>query len=101
MLRQRPDRDEEPIDVVLVTASGYEAQAYGYVMEEIVGSVPMPEALLEVVEAYVAYHHTAEPFIKRQRTKHHREEEHKFGQEPIEVLRERMGRAGERSRQDE
>jgi hypothetical protein len=39
---------------------------------------------------FVAEHHTEEPFVKRQRRKHHQAEEHKFGQEPIEVLRKRQ-----------
>ena len=95
VLRHRPDGDEPPIDVALVTASGYEAEAYGHTMEETVGNVPMPQALLEVLEAYVAEHHKEEPFIKRQRLKHHRAEEHNFGQEPIDVLRERMRKPGD------
>lgn len=80
----------EPVHVALVTVSPHEAEAYGQVSEEIVGGVAMPPALLELVEAFVAEHHVAESFIKRQRQKHHRAEEHKFGQEPIDVLRKRQ-----------
>ena len=58
----------------------------------------MPDALIELLEAFVAEHHVEEPFVKRQRQKHHRAEEHKFGQEPIEVLRQRA--AGRRARNE-
>jgi hypothetical protein len=95
VLRQRPDGDDPPIDVALVTASGYEAEAYGLVMEETVANIAMPQPLLEVLEAYVAEHHVEEPFVKRQRLKHHRAEVHNFGQEPIGVLRERMRKIGD------
>jgi uncharacterized protein DUF3305 len=84
-----------PVHVALVTASPHEAEAYGHGNEEIVGSVAMPQPLVELVEAFVAEHHTEEPFVKRQRQKHHQAEEHKFGQEPIEVLRKRQLGAGE------
>jgi hypothetical protein len=79
-----------PMHVALVTASPHEAEAYGQVSEEIVGAVAMPEPLVELIEAFVAEHHVEEPFIKRQRQKHHRAEEHKFGQEPIAELRRRQ-----------
>ena len=49
----------------------------------------MPRPLIELLEAFVAEHHVEEPFVKRQREADHRAEEHKFGQEPIEVLRQR------------
>ena len=72
---------------------GVVAEVYGYDMgSEIVGTVAMPDALIELLEAFVAEHHVEEPFVKRQRQKHHRAEEHKFGQEPIEMLRQRRGR---------
>lgn len=90
VLRDRPERGSQPIEVHMVTASPHEAEAYGHTSEETIASVTMPEALAELMAAFVAEHHVEEPFIKRQRQKHHRPEEHKFGQEPIEVLRERM-----------
>jgi hypothetical protein len=83
-----------PIEVAAITASPYDAQVYGYDMDgEIVGSVAMPDALIELLEAFVAEHHVEERFVKRQREKHHRAEEHKFGQEPLDVLRRRRGMA--------
>jgi hypothetical protein len=83
------------VHVALITASPHEAEAYGQVSEEIVGAVAMPEALVELLEAFVAEHHVEEPFIKRQRQKHHRAEDHKFGQEPIAELRRRQPGAGD------
>jgi len=82
-----PDR---PVEVFLVTASPFEAQAYGESGFEIVDRVPMPEPLVVLVEEFIAAHHVDEPFVKRQRQKRQAEDEHKFGQEPINVLRERM-----------
>jgi hypothetical protein len=90
VMREKPDGGDEPIDVALVTASPHEAEAYGHSSEETIGAVPMPRPLAELLEAYVAEHHVEEPFVKRQRQKHHRSQEHTFGQEPLSVLRERM-----------
>jgi hypothetical protein len=93
VLRQGGDSGK-PIDVGVVTASPYDAEVYGYDSSEIVGTVAMPAPLIELLEAFVAEHHVEEPFVKRQRQKHHRAEEHKFGQEPIAELRQRKGQPG-------
>lgn len=90
VLRESSDA-AKPIEVAVVTASPYDAEVYGYDSSEIVGTVAMPDPLIELLEAFVAEHHTEEPFIKRQRLKHHRAEEHNFGQEPIAELRQRQG----------
>jgi hypothetical protein len=84
----------KPMEVALVTASPYDAEVYGYDGSEIVGTVAMPEPLIELLQAFVAEHHAEEPFVKRQRVKHHRAEEHKFGQEPIAELRQRRAGPG-------
>jgi len=93
VLREGGDSGK-PIDVAVVTASPYDAEVYGYDGSEIVGTVAMPAPLIELLEAFVAEHHVEEPFVKRQRQRHHRAEEHKFGQEPIDVLRQRKGQGG-------
>jgi hypothetical protein len=93
VLREGGDSGK-PIDVAVVTASPYDAEVYGYDSSEIVDTVAMPAPLIELLEAFVAEHHVEEPFVKRQRQRHHRAEEHKFGQEPIEVLRQRKGHPG-------
>lgn len=94
VLREGGERGR-PVHVALVTASPHDAEAYGHVSEEIVGAVAMPQPLLELLEAFVAEHHVDEPFVKRQRQKHHQAEDHKFGQEPIEELRKRQSGARE------
>lgn len=78
----------------LVTASPDDVQAYGASGVEIIEQVPMPEPLMALLHRFIDQHHIDEPFIKRQRNKHHTREEHKFGQEPLHVLRERRGREG-------
>ena len=80
-----------PLTVTL-TASPYDAEIYGQSGEEIVGGVAMPAALVELVAAFVAAHHVEEPFVKRERRRHHAPEEHSFGKEPIAELRRRRGR---------
>jgi hypothetical protein len=85
---------EAPMHVHLLTASAHDVEAYGHTGEEIIGRVAMPEPLRELLEAFIAAHHEEEVFKKRQRKPHVQEEEHQFGQEPIQVLRERMKRSG-------
>ena len=55
------------LDVVLVTASPYEAQDYTDSGEEIVEKVAMPPALLAWVQNFVEMFHEEEEFIKRKR----------------------------------
>lgn len=81
--------DEPPIEVHLVTASPYEAQDYMDSSEEFVERVPMPEPLVAMIADYIEQHHVEEKFRKRKRDAVDIEE-HKFGQEPIFVLRQRM-----------
>jgi hypothetical protein len=91
VLREDPGTSSSwPVTVHLVTASPLEAQAYGESGLEMIELVPMPEPLVELVEAFISVHHVEEPFVKRQRQREPVREEHKFGQEPIFVLRERM-----------
>ncbi len=58
-----------PLDVVLVTASPYEAQDYADTGEELVEKVPMPEGLIAWIRDFVDLHHEDEVFIKRRRDK--------------------------------
>lgn len=94
VLRERVASDGPPIEVHLVTASPFDVQAYGATSAEIVGRVAMPDELIELVAAFVDAHHVEEPFRKRKRQQHHVEEAHQFGHEPVQILRERMRRAG-------
>lgn len=91
IMREDPAASPEwPVSVHTVTASPYDAQVYGESGMESIRQVPMPEPLIELLREMVAVHHVEEPFIKRQRERYEVEEEYRFGQEPIFVLRERM-----------
>lgn len=65
----RETTDERPFDVVLVTASPYEAQDYTDSGEEIVEKVPMPEGLVAWIRDFVTAFHHHETFVKRKRDK--------------------------------
>lgn len=54
-------------EVLLVTASPYEAQDYTDSGEEIVEKVPMPAGLRAWIEEFLARHHEDEVFVKRKR----------------------------------
>lgn len=60
---------EHPLDVLLVTASPYEAQDYTDSGEEIVEKVPTPPALIALIRDFIAEHHVEEAFVKRRRDK--------------------------------
>lgn len=65
----RPSEGERPLDMVLATASPYEAQDYADTGEELVEKVPMPEGLVAWVREFVERHHQDEVFVKRRRDK--------------------------------
>jgi hypothetical protein len=58
-----------PLNVLLITASPYEAQDYADSGEEIIEKVQMPPALLAWVADFVEDFHEEEAFIKRKRDK--------------------------------
>jgi len=58
---------EFPYEIVLITASPYEAQDYCDSGEDIVEKVPMPPGLLAWVGDFVERHHEDEEFVKRRR----------------------------------
>lgn len=64
------DTPDEPLDVLLVTASPFEGQDYADTGEEIVEKVAMPDGLVAWIQAFIDQHHEEEPFIKRKRNKH-------------------------------
>ncbi|MGB0658991.1 MAG: DUF3305 domain-containing protein [Mangrovicoccus sp.] len=61
--------ERAPLEVVLVTASPYEAQDYTDSGEEIVEKIPMPPGLMIWVQDFVSAHHQEDPFVKRKRDK--------------------------------
>ena len=60
---------DQPLDVLLATASPYEAQDYTDSGEEIVEKVPMPAGLMAWVQGFVTDFHADEVFVKRKRDK--------------------------------
>ena len=68
VMRDNPD-NTPPFDVILATASAYEAQDYADSGEEIVEKVQMPEGVVAWVRDFVKAHHVEETFIKRKRDK--------------------------------
>ncbi|NNG05387.1 MAG: DUF3305 domain-containing protein [Inquilinus sp.] len=61
----RPDGDGwQPF---LATVSPYEAQQYTVGGDEVVETVPMPDAVIAWVRDFVEHHHVDEPFVKRKR----------------------------------
>lgn len=65
----RPALDDKPLDIVLATASPYEAQDYADTGEELVEKVPMPDGLIALIRDFIDEHHEEEVFIKRRRDK--------------------------------
>ena len=62
-------RDGDPLEVLLVTASPYEAQDYTDSGEEVVEKVVMPPLLKSFVQDFVDEFYEEEAFIKRKRDK--------------------------------
>lgn len=65
----RPASGDFPYEIAKVTADPTEAEAYAGAGDNIVDMLPMPEALRELVEGFVAEHHVERPFIKRKQTR--------------------------------
>ncbi|QIE47583.1 DUF3305 domain-containing protein [Pseudohalocynthiibacter aestuariivivens] len=65
----RQSEGTHPLDVVLATASPYEAQDYADTGEELVEKVPMPQGLVAWIRDFIELHHEDEVFIKRRRDK--------------------------------
>jgi len=83
------DDDDRPLDVHMVTVCPYEAADYLDSGEQIVESVAMPPEVFALVSDFIEEHHVEEKFKKRKRDEV-KQEEHKFGQEPIVETRKRM-----------
>ena len=56
-----------PYEVLLITASPYQAQDSTDSGEELVGKIPMPHGLVAWVRDFVEEHHQDEVFVKRKR----------------------------------
>jgi hypothetical protein len=58
---------EPPFAIVTVTADPAEGESFTQAGDDLVGAVPMPPAVRETLEAFVATHHVEQPFFKRAR----------------------------------
>jgi acetyl esterase/lipase len=58
---------EPPLRAVAVTADPAEGESFTQAGDDLVGAVPMPAAVCEMVEAFVVEHHVERPFFKRER----------------------------------
>lgn len=65
----RPKPGEYPFEILLVTASPYEAQDYSDSGEDVVEKIPMTPGLMSWVGEFVDAFHEDELFVKRQRDK--------------------------------
>jgi hypothetical protein len=63
----RPTGGEPPLSVVTVTADPAEGESFTEAGNDLVGAVPMPPTVREMLEAFVAEHHVEQPFFKRRR----------------------------------
>jgi len=63
----RPSGGEPPFRVVAVTADPAEGESYTQAGDDLVGAVPVPAAVREILEAFIAEHHVEQPFFKRKR----------------------------------
>jgi hypothetical protein len=63
----RPTESEPPFQVVVATVDPSEGEAFTEPGTDLVEAVPMPEAVRNMVAAFVAEHHVERPFVKRRR----------------------------------
>lgn len=63
----RNEGTDEPLNMLLLTASPYEGQDYADNGEDIVEKVPMPEGLVAWVRDFALAHFEHESFVKRRR----------------------------------
>jgi Protein of unknown function (DUF3305) len=63
----RHTASEPAYEVLTVTADPAEGEAFTDAGNDLVEAVPMPAAIIERIEDFVARHHVERPFVKRQR----------------------------------
>ena len=63
----RPTGVEPPYDIVAVTADPAEGESFTQAGDDLVEALPMPAAVREILEAFVAEHHVERVFVKRKR----------------------------------
>lgn len=68
VLRPTTEPGPHPYRPLLITASPEEAEGYLESGDEIVEGVPMPDAVIAWLRAFVERHHVEQPFVKRKRS---------------------------------
>lgn len=63
----RPVTTDVGFELLAVTADPAEGEALTGAGEDLVETVPMPEAIQQAIAAFVAEHHVERPFVKRKR----------------------------------
>lgn len=63
----RPTDAEPPYTLVAVTADPAEGESFTEAGTDLVGAVPMPQTIQDLVAAFVADHHVERQFFKRKR----------------------------------
>jgi hypothetical protein len=63
----RPAGTEVGFELLMVTADPAEGEALTGAGDDLVGTVPMPESVQQILAAFIAEHHVERPFIKRKR----------------------------------
>jgi hypothetical protein len=63
----RPDASGHTYKLFAVTADPAEGEAFTGVGNDLVGTVPMPAVIAEMIGDFVALHHVERPFLKRRR----------------------------------
>lgn len=63
----RPTTTDVGLEVLMVTADPAEGEAMTGAGEDLVGTVPMPEAIQAAVANFIAEHHVERAFVKRRR----------------------------------
>jgi len=68
VLRPRPASSVGPaFDILTVTADPSEGEAMTDAGNDLVAAVPMPAAMIDAIDDFIAEHHVERPFKKRQR----------------------------------
>ena len=63
----RPDASGQTYKLFAVTADPAEGEAFTDAGNDVVGTVPMPAVIAEMIGDFVAVHHVERPFLKRRR----------------------------------
>lgn len=70
VLRPRAERSADPaFDILTVTADPSEGEALTDAGSNLVATVPMPAAIIETIDIFVAKHHVDRPFTKLRRNR--------------------------------